>query len=304
MTLPAGYSLRRPTPSDAEAVAAMVTVADPDADPVKAADVERKWRGLDVDNDVWLVEAEANGDLAAYAELLRRSEDHVASQGFVAPEHLGRGLGAAVLTLLENRAREVVPRGRITNGVLRSLRPAVALLEQSGYQPVRNYLRMAIDLREEPPEPRWPAGLEPRRFDREHGEAFHAAMEHAFAEEWGHEPEPFEVFRSRRVDAPEASLDLWLGVWDGDELAATLICDRRRYEMGWIASVGVRPAWRRRGLGLALLHHAFGEFWRRGERGIGLGVDADNLTGASRLYERAGMRVVFDAVIYEKRLSV
>ena len=73
--------------------------------------------------------------------------------------------------------------------------------------------------------------------------------------------------------------------------------------MGWIASVGVRQPWRRQGLGLALIHHAFGEFWRRGERKVGLGVDAENPTGATRLYERAGMHVAFDAVVYEKRLQ-
>jgi len=72
--------------------------------------------------------------------------------------------------------------------------------------------------------------------------------------------------------------------------------------MGWIASVGVRKPWRRRGLGLALIHHAFSEFWRRGERKVGLGVDAENQTGATRLYERPGMHAAFDAVVYEKRL--
>jgi ribosomal protein S18 acetylase RimI-like enzyme len=66
----------------------------------------------------------------------------------------------------------------------------------------------------------------------------------------------------------------------------------------------VRKPWRRRGLGLALLQHAFTEFWRRGERTVALGVDAENPTGATRLYERAGMHVLFDAVVYEKPLVV
>jgi len=57
-------------------------------------------------------------------------------------------------------------------------------------------------------------------------------------------------------------------------------------------------------LGLALLHHAFTEFWRRGERAVALGVDAENPTGATRLYERAGMHMLFDAVVYEKQLGV
>jgi GNAT superfamily N-acetyltransferase len=64
----------------------------------------------------------------------------------------------------------------------------------------------------------------------------------------------------------------------------------------------VRRPWRKHGLGLALLHHAFGEFYRRGTREIGLGVDAQSLTGATRLYERAGMHALLHYDSYEKEL--
>jgi len=60
---------------------------------------------------------------------------------------------------------------------------------------------------------------------------------------------------------------------------------------GVIASLAVRPAWRRRGLGLALLRNALGEFYRRGCGSVELLVDGDSLTGALRLYERAGVDI-------------
>ena len=47
---------------------------------------------------------------------------------------------------------------------------------------------------------------------------------------------------------------------------------------------------------------AFAEFWRRGERRVGLGVDAESPTGATRVYERAGMRTLWHAIVYEKEL--
>jgi hypothetical protein len=47
----------------------------------------------------------------------------------------------------------------------------------------------------------------------------------------------------------------------------------------------------------------FHEFHRRGFHGVGLGVDAESLTGANRLYENAGMRVYRRSDIYEKALS-
>jgi ribosomal protein S18 acetylase RimI-like enzyme len=60
-------------------------------------------------------------------------------------------------------------------------------------------------------------------------------------------------------------------------------------DMGWVGTLGVLRPWRRRGLGLALLQHSFARLYERGQRKVGLGVDAQSLTGATRLYEKAGM---------------
>jgi hypothetical protein len=36
---------------------------------------------------------------------------------------------------------------------------------------------------------------------------------------------------------------------------------------------------------------------------VGLGVDARNPTGATRLYERAGMHVTYEAIAFKKELA-
>ena len=72
--------------------------------------------------------------------------------------------------------------------------------------------------------------------------------------------------------------------------------------MGYVNDLGVRRAWRKRGLGLAFLQHAFGEFYRRGYRKVGLGVDAQNLTGALNLYRKAGMHIHQQFDMYEKEI--
>jgi hypothetical protein len=46
--------------------------------------------------------------------------------------------------------------------------------------------------------------------------------------------------------------------------------------------------------------HLGGEFARRGEKRVGLGVDAESETGATRLYERVGMHVAFQANVFRK----
>jgi len=51
-----------------------------------------------------------------------------------------------------------------------------------------------------------------------------------------------------------------------------------------------------------LLRHSFNEFYQRGNRKVGLGVDAENLTGALRLYEKAGMHIYRQYNSYEKEL--
>ncbi len=78
-----------------------------------------------------------------------------------------------------------------------------------------------------------------------------------------------------------------------DEVAGVVLAYSVRVgdpDMGWVGTLGVQPCWRRRGLGEALLRAAFAALYERGFRRAGLGVDTQNVTGALRLYERAGMR--------------
>jgi ribosomal protein S18 acetylase RimI-like enzyme len=92
---------------------------------------------------------------------------------------------------------------------------------------------------------------------------------------------------------------------DGEEIAGLALCsptlgpDR---STGVVETLGVRRPWRRKGLGLALLQHAFSEFHARGHKQVGLGVDSKNLSGATRLYKKAGMQVTQELAVYEKEL--
>jgi mycothiol synthase len=60
---------------------------------------------------------------------------------------------------------------------------------------------------------------------------------------------------------------------------------------GQVSALAVREAWRRRGIAEALLRAGFAMFRARGIVNVRLNVDRDNPTGATRLYERAGMRL-------------
>lgn len=179
---------------------------------------------------------------------------------------------------------------------------AVPLFRNLGYREVRHFFQMRIDFEQPPEPPSPPSPLRLTPFEADDARAFHATLNEAFAEEWGWHALPFEEWRERRLEADDTDLSLWFVARDGDEIAGVARCETRRDGGGWVGALGVRKPWRRRGVGRALLLHAFGEFARRGASYVGLGVDAENPTGATRLYEGAGMRVIKEDVVYEKEL--
>jgi len=292
---PPDFALRPVRPGDAEAVLELI---GPELH-FGLDDIRSEWRRTDLERDTWAWERD--GRLAAFAILRSRGEE-LSVNGFVHPDFRGRGLGTAILQATETRAREGGAR-KLDNGILAADRAAAALLEANGYREVRHDYVMAIELEQPPPAPEWPESLEPRPFEREHARAFWAADDEAFQDERGYESEPFEEFVERRLESPRFQPALWTAVWDGDEIAATLIADWKRFGAGWIAGVSVRRPWRRRGLGRALLLRSFGQLYERGERRVSLSVDTENPTGATRLYERVGMRVEREEVLYRKELD-
>jgi ribosomal protein S18 acetylase RimI-like enzyme len=199
----------------------------------------------------------------------------------------------------------------LRNGVYAPATAARSLLEQTGYRPVRWFWRMAIDLTEPPPAPDWPEGVRMRIADPARDlPAVHAAMNAAFADHWDFHPIPFEewVFVHHRAGNYDPAL-WFLAVPAGgpeDDILGAALGRPREYadpDLGWISQLFVRRDWRRRGLGLALLRQAFGVYHARGKARAGLSVDADNVSGANRLYERAGMHVTRELITYEKAIG-
>jgi GNAT superfamily N-acetyltransferase len=74
-------------------------------------------------------------------------------------------------------------------------------------------------------------------------------------------------------------------------------------DRGWVDYLGVLAPGRGRGTGMALLRRSFATFAGRGVRRVILNVDAKNTTGATALYERAGMRVINRWDVWERLLG-
>jgi mycothiol synthase len=222
-------------------------------------------------------------------------------RGFVADK--GRGIGTEILDRVETFARaEGVTK--ILTGAAEPNAEARALFEAQGYREVRRFYEMAIELTEEPTAPVVPDGLVVDELRDDEYEEFYEALDEAFAEHWEWHPEPYEEWLERRQGQHrDEHGPVWFVVRDGDELAAVTRNDADVAGGGYVGAIGVRPAWRGRGLGKALLQQTFAEFWRRGTTRVTLGVDAQNATGAVALYERVGMHVDSCGVAFEKELE-
>ena len=306
-----GMLVSRPTPDRLLDALALLQASDEaiwGASDWTESDLREDWERIDLDHDAWLVEVD--GRLAGVAQLLDRKGGRFIGDAYVHPEQTGRGVGTRLLALLEARAREredewpeeeriVVDAAHLVGDEL-----APDLFRSRGFVRVRSFFRMVTDVTTEPPAPEWPDGVELRPFEVERdGRALHAALEEAFAHEWGHVPQSYEAWRERGLVVPKVDPSLVPVVWAGDEVVAfSLNYAKRNGDWGWIGTLGVREGWRRRGLGLALLRESFRRFRSRGEPTVALGVDVENPTGATRLYERAGMHVLWQADVWEKEL--
>ena len=140
-----------------------------------------------------------------------------------------------------------------------------ALLSSRGYREVRRFELRRVDFAGEPPPPRDVEGISVRGFRPEEARQLYEAHVEAFADHWGESEETYEVFRHRHLDAPEFDPALWFVAWDGDELAGYVGAHEKSREdasRGYIALLAVRRAYRRRGLGEALLLRASEPFMR------------------------------------------
>lgn len=312
ITLPQGFTVRGAAPSDVEEALKLfnrwsqaVIHEDELTDP---ALLRAEWSapGFDPAQDIRLVFS-PQGELVGYIEVWTTSKPpvHPWIWGRVDPRYEGLGLGTYLLTWAEARAmkalEELPPDVRFAPraGIYREAAAARQLFEENGYRHIRSFYTMRIHLETPPAPPQWPQGITLRTCDPQTDlEAVYRAVDESFSDHFGHVETPFEegFARFQHFMAADEHFDptLWFLAMDGDQIAGVSLCRKQADNdpnVGWVNTLGVRRPWRKKGLGKALLLHSFGEFYRRGKPMAGLGVDAQNLTGALRLYEAVGMHV-------------
>ena len=303
---PDGYGARAPAEEDAPTVAALIAacqLADAGEAEMNEDELLDDWKGLELAQEAVVVET-PGGTLAGYADVLNRSYVSVSVYGYVHPEHRRRGVGGYLVGRAVGAGPDAPSARRLARGGaalrgrpqrrhaapaggsgLRAREGRLPDVHRAGAGPAR--ARVAAGDR---------GGLAPGRDERRAYEA----VEDAFRDVWGRPRNTFERFLGfTRQEGFDPTL--WFLAEDGGEIAGSCLC-KTVAGRGEVDVLGVRRPWRGRGLGLALLRHAFGEFYDRGVREVGLSVDAESPTGAPRLYVRAGMRVAEAYAVYQKEL--
>jgi mycothiol synthase len=314
---PAGYTVRPASWDDLAGVVELFRqsdLVDWGSVDVTEMSIRHEWEdpNFDLARDSWLVLEEAAGSSAApvgYATLLAiDSHRQLQAWGVVHPAHRARGLGSYLLATMEARAMEHVSlapaEGEVVlrPGVIGPDEPGHRLVESRGYRLVRYFWHMERNLAGSLVGPQEIPGIRLRTFV--HGQddrAIHAAVQESFAEHWGFVQRGFDEWSEHRFKESAFNPDLWFVAEEGSEIAGFLMGAEEEGKM-WVGMLGVRRAWRKRGIGEALLRHAFLDFHKRGYSEVGLGVDAANETGATALYERVGMSVTRQFDVYERRL--
>ncbi len=336
IALPPGYRARPVTLDDAGPVADLLNaaaIADTGLGTTEPGEVRSDWQQpeLALNTDTVLALQDMGGpeltgtetDVPAAFAILWNSPPYV--HPFLAvdvhPAHRGRGLGAALLDWGEARARAAVDlapaEARVALGefILGTRTDALDLLASRGFERVRYNLRMEIELAGRPADPPLPAGVRIRSFVRAQDERnFFQTSEEGFEDHWGFVSTPLdEVLAQWRVymdTSPGYDPDLWL-LAEVEAAGSTnpivgVCCGVAQPaegpDRGWIYNLAVLRTWRRQGIAHALLIRCFQALHDRGLPKIGLGVDADSLTGATRLYEKAGMHMQRRYEKWEKEL--
>jgi mycothiol synthase len=282
--------------------------------------IRNEWvsPGFDPAEDIRLVFA-PNGQMVGYTEVWTTSKPpvHPCMWGRVDPDYEDLGIGTWLLNWAEQRALRELPtisaelRFAPRLGTYREAEKPKKLFEDTGYRYIRSSYQMLIEMDSPVPEANFPEGIFVRTYNLEtDAEAAYRAQTDSFRDHFGFVEQPFEEgLKHFRHFWEQEGFDpslLFLAI-DGTSggIAGISLCPPHAIEdpeLGWVGTLGVLRPWRKRGIGLALLRHSFNEFYRRGKRKVGLGVDAQNLTGALRLYESAGMHVQQTFELYEKEL--
>jgi mycothiol synthase len=297
------------------ALLAAIQVADQDWEVFTEQELLEDFGDPDIDFSRGSTSVYDDATMAGYGMLISRSEadpvHEMRLHGGIHPAWRRRGLGGRLLDWAEaaavplHRARFPDRPLSLSGSCLSTNAGAIALFAAHGYQPVRWFYAMVRDLTAALPEITAPAGVEIAGFTPERSQDALLVRNEAFRDHWGSTETSagsWAHFTGLGAFQPAFS---FVAYYEG-EPAGVIISHEYAVATGakdlYVAILGTRRSGRKRGIGSALLVRALTEARAAGYTSASLGVDADSLTGALGLYERAGFTVEHTSISQTKQL--
>lgn len=283
-------------------------------------DIAATYRHLvDCDPHEDMIFAEMKGDVIGFGRVwwIRKSDGARSYVHFalLLPGWRGKGIRRAMLRHNGHRLQKIAadhPKGEprfFETWAADTETDWESLLVAEGYKPVRYTFEMVRPNLENIPDLPLPEGVEVRAAKPEHYRKIWAAAGEAFQDHWGASEwrdERFKEWQEKSYFNPE----LFQVAWDGDEVAGMVlnyISEKENSEYnrkrGYTEEISVRRPWRRKGLARALIARSFKVLKEHGMTEAALAVDAENVSGALKLYENMGFRTVKRHTTYRKPLD-
>lgn len=286
MQIPSGLTTRPLEPGDATAVFDLMAAQerhDLGEVVIEEADIVGDWARPSYDLAASSLGVFADDRLIGYGEVV----GHERGDAAVHPDHRGRGIGTAIATWMQDKARE---RGFAVIGMpVPQGSPGDRLLEGLGYHVRWNSWVLQLPEGATIPERELPAGYSLREAGQADLDACWTVQEDAFLEWSDRAREPFEDWRAEIMDRP--GFEPWnlRVVTDPSGRVVAMANVQLGPSGGFIARLATDKEQRGRGLAQCLLVDAFREAVAHGAASCELSTDSR--TGALGLYEKVGMVV-------------
>lgn len=268
-----------------------------------------------------MIFAEVNGEVIGYSRGWWQDEDNgprlYGYVGFLVPAWRRKGIGGVMLQWMESRLRAVASRDSVEKEKFfeavtsQDEKSLAILLEKAGYKPVRHFWEMLRPSLDDIPDFALPEGLEVRSVQTDHTRAIWDASNEAFRDHWGFSQPSEEDYQAWQKNKTIFQPDLWQVAWDvaTNQVAGQVrtFIDHAQNEKynrkrGYTEFISVARPWRKRGVARALIVRSLRVQKEEGMTESALGVDSENLSGATRVYEACGFRVIKQGTIYRKPL--
>lgn len=256
------------------------------------------------------MDGETAGMISAHVDKLRREEKGFVQLLGILPEFRGKGIAKK---LVEKSLESLEQRGmKVAETMVQTDREAcMHIFESFGFKQVRSTSMMnrsLSDVSSRMSENKSMSIREMRQEDKNEFALLNNLVNKTFKEHFGFRPKPIDETRFTLLENPFFRQRVFFAVLDGDPVGFVMtgINDRLNREKnrkyGWIQAVGVLKPARQKGIGIGLMFHAMKLLKKQRMIDAVLYVDDMNPTGAMKLYEELGFRVMLKDIIYQMPL--